>query len=123
MMRKSIVDEIGYYYEKKVFICEDYEYWLRAVLKNKKIYYIPEALIKYRYNPRGYTHSISLSKGRQKQINTLEVLKKTIPLNKKDLDKVNKKIISFKKLKQESKKEEWINKQLKVKNFIKKIYK
>lgn len=56
MYRKSAQIEIGEY-DPKWFLVEDYEYWLRFLLKYKHIDRIDEVLYRYRYHDKSLTGS------------------------------------------------------------------
>jgi len=55
MIRKELFDKIGYY--KPEFRCEDYELYLRAMVKGYKVEIIPEFLTKIWDNPKGISIS------------------------------------------------------------------
>lgn len=74
MYRASVAKQIGFY-NKEMFLCEDYEYWIRIALASE-IKPISECLYKYR------CHSGSLSSNRHKEIieKGIKVQKKYYPL-------------------------------------------
>ncbi|HED06226.1 MAG TPA: glycosyltransferase [Ignavibacteria bacterium] len=84
LIRKTAIENIGLLYERKYylknikkFFYEDYEYWLRALLLNKNIFYSPEILIKYRISNKGISQNSSEEKRIVGLINTLKILLKT----------------------------------------------
>lgn len=81
LIRKKILNEIGFfkYLNKNYEFYEDYEYWLRVLAKNKKIFFLNENLLFYRVDSGGLSNSIkniSISELNKKYLKTLQVLLK-----------------------------------------------
>ena len=74
VMKSSAAKDIGFHYEKETKFYTDYEYWLRAVCKNKKIYYMNKALVKYRYHNNSISRKTNPHLAIVKQINTYNIL-------------------------------------------------
>lgn len=70
MYRKEVLDEVGEY-DTELFLVEDYDYWLRILLRYGHIGYIKDVLYLYR------THNESLS------VRTYEIMKRFMDLRQK----------------------------------------
>lgn len=97
LMKKEVMDIVGYYYERKKFYHEDYEYLLRALYLNQKIYYLAEPLTKYRINPLGISCTLSPIRDIKKSIKTFNILRKNVNLDKETKKMINNKIKVYKK--------------------------
>lgn len=58
LYRSIALQEIGQY-DSKRFLVEDYDYWLRILFKNKKIYFIDQILYAYRQHSKSLTEMFS----------------------------------------------------------------
>jgi|GEM_PF-4283146 len=104
LMRKKLIHDMELLYERKFylknikkFFYEDYEYWLRALILQKTIYYLPETLTKYRINNLGISSNSTKEKEIQGKINTLLISSKITSINKEDRKNILKKIKFYKK--------------------------
>lgn len=92
LMKREVIGTVGYNYEKAKFYHEDFEYWLRALSLNKKIYYLPEPLIRYRINPAGISHTLFQLAHIKKSLNTFNILYKNLNISDEARRIVNNKI-------------------------------
>ncbi len=120
LIKKSLIEDIGFFYERTFylkntgkFFYEDYEYWIRASLFNKNIFYSSEILIKYRINCEGISQNSSKEKRIVGLINTLKILLKTRKGNILTNILIINKILFYKR---------FLYKQ-KIKDFVKKLLK
>ncbi|MCO5269627.1 MAG: glycosyltransferase family 2 protein [Brumimicrobium sp.] len=60
IFRKSVWEEVGGYAEDMPYMgCEDWNFWLRALNKNKSFYYLENVCFEYRVLSESMIHSIS----------------------------------------------------------------
>jgi glycosyltransferase involved in cell wall biosynthesis len=68
VIRKSVVEEVGYYDNMKIMGLEDWDLWLRIALKGHKFYYVDEVLFNYRVHQSSMLRTLNRDIRRQNEI-------------------------------------------------------
>jgi glycosyltransferase involved in cell wall biosynthesis len=68
VIRKSVLEEVGYYDNMKIMGFEDWDLWLRIAFKGYKFYYIDEVLFEYRVSPSSMIKNLNADIEKQNAI-------------------------------------------------------
>jgi glycosyltransferase involved in cell wall biosynthesis len=68
IVRKSVVEKVGFYENMKIMGYEDWDLWLRIALKGYKFHYINETLFFYRVHPQSMMKTLNRDIRRQNEI-------------------------------------------------------
>lgn len=68
LIRKSVIEEVGYYDNMKIMGYEDWDLWLRIAFKDHKFFYINEVLFDYRVTDNSMMRSLNKDIGKQNEI-------------------------------------------------------
>lgn len=68
VIRKAVIDEVGYYENMKIMGYEDWDLWLRIALKGYKFHYIDKILFSYRVHRSSMMRTLNRDIRRQNEI-------------------------------------------------------
>jgi len=68
VIRKSVIDEVGYYDNMKIMGYEDWDLWLRIAFAGHKFYYIDEVLFDYRVGKGSMMKNLNANIQKQNEI-------------------------------------------------------
>lgn len=68
VIRKTVIEEVGFYDNMRIMGYEDWDLWLRIGFKDYKFYYIDEALFDYRVTNNSMMRSLNADIKRQNEI-------------------------------------------------------
>lgn len=68
LIRKSVIEEVGYYDNMKIMGYEDWDLWLRIAFKDYKFFYIDEVMFDYRVKDNSMMKSLNKNIQKQNEI-------------------------------------------------------
>lgn len=68
VIRRSVVEEVGYYDNMKIMGCEDWDLWLRIAFKGHRFHYVEEVLFDYRVNQQSMIRTLNANIAKQNAI-------------------------------------------------------